>query len=126
STLYIVGGLYGNTGALRAIRNRLLDEDETSTAVIFNGDFHYFDIAPDQFNAISEIVDEYYATKGNIEAELDGSNGDAGCGCGYPEYVADAMVERSNLIVDRLRHTAKQFAAHAAKLSQLPRFMTAR
>ena len=51
------------------------------------------------------------------------SDGSAGCGCGYPAYVADGVVERSNAIVAALRETAVAAAAPELRewLGALPR-----
>ncbi len=69
ATLFVVGGLYGNTSALRAILDRVGIEAEPA-ALVFNGDFHYLDCSAESFDLVSETVDKHYATLGNIEAEL--------------------------------------------------------
>jgi hypothetical protein len=65
--------------------------------IVFNGDFHWLDIDPGDFQAISEAVLAHHTTKGNVEAELasQGSDEDAGCGCAYPDYIGDDVVDRS-------------------------------
>jgi hypothetical protein len=70
------------------------------------------------------MVLSQHAIKGNVEAEL-ASNQDAGCGCGYPDYVEDAVVERSNQIMDRLRVTADRFPDLIGRLGELPRYLIA-
>ncbi|MCA1836242.1 MAG: hypothetical protein LC721_07920, partial [Actinobacteria bacterium] len=42
TTLYVVGGLYGNTCALMAVLERAASEP-TPPEIVFNGDFHYLD-----------------------------------------------------------------------------------
>jgi hypothetical protein len=103
--LYVVGGLYGNPAALQAVLERAADEPGGPATIVFNGDFHWLDLDPEDFQAISEAVLGHHATKGNVEAELaaEGSDEDAGCGCAYPDYVGDDVVERSNQIIGRLR-----------------------
>jgi hypothetical protein len=82
-TLYVVGGLYGNLAALRAILERMELEPDGQAAAVFNGDFHWLDVDPEDFLAVSEAVLAHHATKGNVEAEL-ASKEDGGCGCAYP------------------------------------------
>jgi len=91
---------------------------------VFNGDFHWLDVDPQDFLAVSETVLAHYATKGNVEAEL-ASDEDAGCGCAYPDYIDDAVVNRSNQVMTRLRATAERFPDHVRRLGELPRYLTA-
>jgi hypothetical protein len=123
-TLYVVGGLYGNPAALRAVLERAGREPGGPATVVFNGDFHWLDVDPEDFQAISEAVLAHHAVKGNVEAEL-ASNEDAGCGCAYPDYIDDVVVERSNQIMTRLRATAGRFPDLVARLGELPRYLTA-
>jgi hypothetical protein len=126
-TLYVVGGLYGNPAALAAILERAAAEPGGPAAIVFNGDVHWLDVDRDDFRAISEAVLDHHATRGNVEAELAsrGSEEDAGCGCAYPDYVGDDVVDRSNQIMDRLRAAAAQFPELVARLAALPRHLTA-
>jgi len=126
-TLFVVGGLYANPSALHAVLQRADQEPGGRTRVVFNGDFHWLDVDPDDFQAISETVLAHHATKGNVEAELafGGSAEDAGCGCAYPDYVGDDVVERSNQIIGRLRATAARFPELVDRLGALPRYLTA-
>lgn len=48
------------------------------------------------------------AQRGNVETELAGDDTAAGCGYNYPEWVSDAEVERSNVILARLRAVARR------------------
>ena len=126
-TLYVVGGLYGNPAALQAVLERAGREPGAPPAIVFNGDFHWLDVDPEDFRTIGEAVLAHHATKGNVEAELafDGSAQDAGCGCAYPDYVGDDVVERSNQIIGRLRATAARFPELVGRLGTLPRYLTA-
>jgi hypothetical protein len=123
-TLFVVGGLYGNLAALRAVLQRAEREPGGPVAIVFNGDFHWLDVDPEDFRSISETVLAHHGTKGNVEAEL-ASDEDAGCGCAYPDYVDDAVVDRSNLIIERLRRTARQCPDLVGRLGRLPRHLTA-
>jgi hypothetical protein len=123
-TLYVVGGLYGNPDALRAVLERAQQEPGGPATIVFNGDFHWLDVDPEEFRMISETVLGHHATKGNVEAEL-ASAVDAGCGCAYPDYIDDAVVDRSNQIITRLRATASRFPNLVRRLGDLPRHLTA-
>jgi predicted phosphodiesterase len=123
-TLYVVGGLYGNLAALRAVLERAGREPGGPATIVCNGDVHWLDVDPEDFQAISETVLAHQATRGNVEAEL-ASEEDAGCGCAYPDYVADEVVDRSNQIMTRLRATASRFPDLVARLGELPRHLTA-
>jgi hypothetical protein len=123
-TLYVVGGLYGNLAALHAVLERADREPGGPAPVVFNGDFHWLDVVPEDFEAISETVLGHHATKGNVEAEL-ASDQDAGCGCAYPDYIGDDVVDRSNQIITRLRATASRFPGLVRRLGELPRHLTA-
>jgi hypothetical protein len=126
-TLYVVGGLYGNLDALHAVLERADREPSGPPAIVCNGDFHWLDVIPEDFQAISETVLAHHATKGNVEAELAsrGSDEDAGCGCAYPDYIGDQVVDRSNQIMTRLRATASRFPDLVERLGDLPRHLTA-
>jgi hypothetical protein len=123
-TLYVVGGLYGNLAALRPVLERADREPGGPATVVFNGDFHWLDVDPEDFEAISETVLAHHATKGNVEAEL-ASDEDAGCGCAYPDYIGDEVVDRSNQIMTRLRATASRCPSLVRRLGELPRHLTA-
>jgi hypothetical protein len=82
------------------------------------------DVDPNDFRAISETALAHHATKGNVEAEL-GADEDAGCGCAYPDYVGDEVVDRSNQIITRLRAAAGRFPGLVRRLGELPRYLTA-
>ena len=102
--LYVVGGLYGNTLALREVM-RLFDQEAGRKAMIFNGDFHWFDIDPDTFAEVHSKVLSFHAIRGNVETELADRTitENVGCGCAYPSWVDDAVVDRSNQILGRLK-----------------------
>jgi hypothetical protein len=92
---------------------------------VFNGDFHWFDADPAVFARVQRQVLAQVAMRGNVETELaaepaaDAAGAaDAGCGCAYPDWVGDAVVERSNRILARLRGAST--AAQRAELAALP------
>jgi hypothetical protein len=122
-TLYIVGGVYGNPLAVEAVLGRAQRDPAGVGTVVFNGDFHWLDVDRVDFRAISQAVLSHHAVKGNVEAEL-ASAEDGGCGCAYPDYVDDAVVERSNQIMTRLRGTARGFPDLVGRLDGLPRHLT--
>lgn len=118
-TLYVVGGLYGNAPALRAI-NALAAAEPGPVSLAFNGDFNWFNSDAAGFAAINETVLAHHALRGNVETELAGDDETAGCGCAYPDNVSDAEVERSNIMLTRLRATARAFPQLRARLAALP------
>lgn len=124
-TLYVVGGLYGNRQALDWIEARVASE-RGSVTVVFNGDFHWFDVDREIFSAIDLAVLRHRALRGNVETELAGEDTAAGCGCGYPDFVGDADVERSNRIIERLREAARAFPESRARLGALPAWIVAK
>ena len=102
-TLYLVGGLYGNLAALAAFE-KLAAAERAPPVIVFNGDFHWFDAAPDWFTAIERGVAPHRALRGNVETEISRSEDiGAGCGCAYPENVDDDVVRRSNEILAEIR-----------------------
>jgi len=121
--LYVVGGLYGNVPALQRVL-ALFDDERGDKRLVFNGDFHWFDVDASAFAQIQRGVLAHGATRGNVETELaaqpapDGR--DAGCGCAYPDWVGDAVVERSNRILARLRATARAMPGACGELESLP------
>ena len=121
--LWVVGGLYGNTEALACLQSLISCESEGRVEVVVNGDFHWFDVDPDEFMAIEAGVGRWHAMRGNVETELaresstDGA--DAGCGCAYPDSVDQADVDRSNAMISRLRETARNLGV-SASLGTLP------
>jgi predicted phosphodiesterase len=113
--LYVVGGLYGNTEALNLICDAFDKEPSKKKGMVFNGDFHWFDVQPKEFLAIEARTTSYMRLRGNVETELarivaEGED-DIGCGCGYPEDVASQDVEYSNAIIGQLRETYKSLTA---------------
>src|SRR5688572_24297428 len=122
-TLWIAGGLYGNTLALQVLLDAYAAEPG-SKALVFNGDFHWFDVAPEEFARVNETVLGFRALRGNVETELAAPAEQAGCGCAYPAWVGDATVAHSNRIIERLRATAR---AHPGfeRLAALPMHLVA-
>jgi hypothetical protein len=123
-TLYVVGGLYGNVEALEAIHAMAAREDGPVT-LVFNGDFHWFDIDDADFAHVTRSVLAHAAIRGNVETELAAEDSGAGCGCAYPADVSDAEVSRSNLILERLRATARRAPQLRTRLAALPMHLTA-
>jgi hypothetical protein len=123
-TLYVIGGLYGNRQALDWIETRAACERGNVT-LVFNGDFHWFDVDRSIFDAINRTVLRHRALRGNVETEIAGEDTAAGCGCGYPDFVSNAEVERSNRIIERLRGTARAFPQGRACLGALPPWLVA-
>jgi hypothetical protein len=118
-TLWVAGGLYGNGLALERLLE-LFEGEPGSKAMVFNGDFHWFDVDPQRFAEVNRRVLGHTATRGNVETELSAPAAGAGCGCGYPDWVGDADVERSNRIIERLRETARREPRAVAALAALP------
>ena len=119
NTLYAVGGLYGNVEALTYIRQRASQETRAPT-VVFNGDFNFFNAEPSWWRLVNETIRrDHVAMAGNCEVEAVDFSSD-GCGCGYPAYTSDGIVERSDRIVGRLRVSAQSaLAEDAASTSEL-------
>lgn len=104
-TLLVVGGLYGNVEALAAVLD-LAAREPGPVALVFNGDFHWFDAEARLFAEVQRRVLAHNALRGNVETEIAGEDDGAGCGCAYPESVPDDDVARSNAILARLRSVA--------------------
>lgn len=124
-TLYVVGGLYGNLPALDVVE-RLAEAEHGTVRVVFNGDFHWFDVHPGAFAEVDRRVLCHFALRGNVETELASGDAAAGCGCAYPAAVSDADVVRSNDMLARLRETARGDAVQRAALGRLPMTAVAR
>ncbi len=109
--LYVVGGLYGNNLALDRVL-ALFDREHGTKRIVFNGDFHWFDVDRDAFARIQREVLAHTALRGNVETELAAravsAEEDNGCGCAYPDWVDEQVVERSNRILRRLREAANE------------------
>lgn len=121
-TLYVVGGLYGNPEALEAILARKAQEERRGGPVtlVFNGDFHWFDVRPAAFRRLNAAVLAHVALCGNVETELAREGGGTDCGCGYPPYVEPGVAERSNAIFARLAATAATLPCERSALAALP------
>lgn len=123
-TVWVAGGLYGNAQALAALES-LVAEDHAGAHLVFNGDFHWFDVADEAFARIEAGVSRHLATRGNVETEIASPHAGAGCGCAYPEWVDDGDVARSNRILERLRETALRAPQAARRLAALPMHLVA-
>lgn len=122
-TLYVAGGLYGNPFALEALLS--IVAGDPGAKLVFNGDFNWFDVDAGDFRRVNETVLAHHATRGNVETELAQPAKDAGCGCGYPDWVDDCVVARSNRIQEMLRATALAQPELTARLGALPLFAVA-
>ena len=60
------------------------------------------------------------ADDGGAAAADGGDAADAGCGCAYPAWVGDDVVERSNRILQRLRRAARTWPERLPALAALP------
>jgi hypothetical protein len=120
-TLWIAGGLYGNPFALESLL-ALHERERGTKALVFNGDFHWFDVDPETFSQIDATVSKFHGLRGNVETEVATPLADAGCGCAYPDWVDDGTVARSNAIIERLRAAA----GDARALAALPMHLVAR
>jgi hypothetical protein len=118
-TLYVIGGLYGNVPALEAVL-ALAAREPAPVTFVFNGDFNWFNIDDAAFAAVNQEVLRHPALRGNVETEMAGDDGAAGCGCAYPASVSDAEVAHSNEIIARLRHSAQRHTALRGQLAALP------
>lgn len=124
-TLYVVGGLYGNRQALACVLERA-GRERGAVTLVFNGDFNWFNADAPGFASVNEYVLRHVALRGNVETEIAGDDAAAGCGCGYPDFVGDAEVERSNRIIERLREAARAFPELRSRLGALPARLVAR
>lgn len=124
-TIYVIGGLYGNVEALECALS-LATREPGPVKIVFNGDFHWFDVSTADFERVTREVAGHVALRGNVETEIASEDTGAGCGCAYPVDVSDAEVSRSNEILARLRETARTFAPSRARLAALPMHLLAR
>lgn len=123
TTLYIVGGLYGNRPALDAIE--LLAGSERAT-LVFNGDFHWFDRNAVNFADVNHRVLRHHALRGNVETELSrAAELGAGCGCAYPPEVDQQIVSWSNDILNELKVAAQAGGGQCTALAALPMTLVA-
>ncbi len=121
--LYVVGGLYGNLAALQAVE-RLAAQEQA--ALVFNGDFHWFDAESRWLGEIDEGVARHRALRGNVETEVArAADIGAGCGCAYPPSVDDVVVRRSNEILLELRRAVHTVPGAAERLAALPMHLVA-
>jgi len=122
--LYVIGGLYGNARALDEIERMAQEEEREgrSVALVFNGDFSWFNASDELFRDVNERVLKHTATLGNVDYELANPSDGAGCGCAYPEFVDQGVVERSNAIMERLQDVAGKHPDIHARLDALPRY----
>ena len=123
--LYVAGGLYGNLAAAHAIE-RLAAAEHGNVAIVYSGDFHWFDAEDEWFDAVERAVRPHHALRGNVETEIARTEDiGAGCGCAYPSAVADDVVTRSNLILSESRGVAARAPAARARVAGLPMHLVA-
>lgn len=119
-TLYVVGGLYGNQEALKALKERVEKEKDASgkkIKVVFNGDMHWFDKDAADFTKVEELTDQWIKMIGNVEAELRRPDDiGVGCGCAYPACVSQDSVDRSNIIHGKMKEMLKEHPELVARL----------
>ncbi len=122
--LYVIGGLYGNPFALDEIEAMAARERQSGLQVklLFNGDFNWFNREDRLFRDINTRVLAHDAITGNVEYELGRPGDGAGCGCAYPDFVDDAVVARSNRIMERLQAVAGKHPDLQDMLADLSRF----
>ncbi|MBD3641727.1 MAG: hypothetical protein HUJ18_12105 [Marinobacter sp.] len=122
--LYVIGGLYGNVLALDENERMAREEERQGRRVqlVFNGDFNWFNASDELFGAINERVLEHTVSLGNVEYELAHPSPGTGCGCAYPEFVDQGVVERSNRIIERLQNVASSHPDIRQRLGDLPRY----
>ncbi|WP_298451169.1 hypothetical protein [uncultured Marinobacter sp.] len=122
--IYVIGGLYGNPFALDEIEKMALAEERQGSSVklVFNGDFNWFNASNELFRDINNRVLKHTAILGNVDFELATPSAGAGCGCAYPEFVDQGVVERSNQIMSRLQNLAATHPDIQQRLAALPRY----
>ena len=82
---------------------------------------HWFDRAPSDFAHIEKLASAHLPLIGNVEAELrrkDDSG--AGCGCAYPDDVAQDTVDYSNAIFAQMHSMLKKYPEYVRSLKQRP------
>jgi hypothetical protein len=124
-TVYVIGGLYGNREALHAILRMQEAEarEGRRVALVFNGDYHWFDVDAPTFLEIDQVAASSIAIRGNVETEV-AEPSSSGCGCNYPDDVSEAFVGRSNSIMERLQETCRDLPSTRAALAARPMFRT--
>ncbi len=113
-----MGGLYGNGPALDEIE-RIAGLVPITPTLVFNGDFHWFDIEGRRFESIDNRVGWYLATCGYVKTELSDLGSDIGCGCAHHPDVDEQAVKRSDAIWQRLRNTASRFPDRLVRLARI-------
>ncbi len=121
--MYVVGGLYGNHAALKAVLV-FATKEQAQPTLVFNGDFHWLDAEPAWFAEIEQGVSLHPALRGNVETEISRAEEiGAGCGCDYPETASEDVVQHSNEMLLQLR--AETPSAARGRLRALPMYLVA-
>ena len=92
-TLYVIGGLYGNLLALQRVL-AMFEAERGRKRLVFNGDFHWFDIDDTLHAQINQRVLAHDALQGNVEAEFGSADSSARCAA----VVARRSVARMRLL----------------------------
>lgn len=123
--IYVIGGLYGNPQALTEIERMARAEEQAGRRVrlVFNGDFNWFNASDELFQDINRRVLRHTVSLGNVEFELANPSDEAGCGCAYPDFVDQGVVERSNRIMTRLQGIAAHHPELQDQLARQPRYL---
>lgn len=83
------------------------EREDHRVSLVFNGDFSWLNVTDDLFRSINRRLPEYTVTLGNVDFKLANPSPGAGCGCVYPDFVDDGVVERSNAVMARLQAVAE-------------------
>ncbi len=89
---------------------------------MFKGDFNWFNASGELFRDINARILNHTASLGNVDYEMANPSDGAGCGCAYPDFVDQAVVERSNSIMERLQGVARGHPDIQDRLNTLPRY----
>ena len=107
---------YGNVARARRDCRAGRARSRRRPTLVFNGDFHWFDVDAGGFaRDQSQACSRHAALRGNVETELAGEDIAArAAAAAIPAVVGDAEVARSNEILERLRETARGHARACA------------
>jgi len=111
-TVYVVGGLFGNEHALDAVE-AMAGAEIGRVEIVFAGDAHLLDVAPDAFARLERRLDGYPAIRGAVERRLIGALP------GLPPPLGAAEDAFSD-IVDTLTPAFRRDAETAERLRRLP------
>lgn len=101
---------------------RAQEREGRRVQLVFRGDFNWFNASDELFREVNERVLGHTVSLGNVEYELANPSPGAGCGCAYPGFVDQGVVERSNRIIERLQGVASAHPDIQVQLADLPRY----